>query len=71
MKAIEQYFPMVLFIILYKVVQTKRGTFEFVDELFNCAHLHENYFPFVLVRENRGSVNRLTVVLYKVVLTFN
>ena len=29
MKATEQYFPVVLFIMLYKVVQT----FEFVDEI--------------------------------------
>ena len=30
MKATEQYFPVVLFIMLYKVVQT----FEFVHEIF-------------------------------------
>jgi len=32
MKATEQYFPMVLFIILYKVVLT----FESVDEILKC-----------------------------------
>ena len=32
MKATEQYFPVVLFIILYKVVLT----FESVDEILNC-----------------------------------
>ena len=32
-KAIEQYFSVVLFIILYKVVPT----FEFVDEILKCG----------------------------------
>ena len=35
MKAIEQYFPVVLFVILYKVVLT----FESVDEIQNCNPL--------------------------------
>ena len=34
MKATEQYFPVVLFIMLYKVVLT----FESVDEILNCDH---------------------------------
>ena len=34
MKATEQYFPVVLFIMLYKVVLT----FEFVDEILWCDH---------------------------------
>ena len=34
MKATEQYFPVVLFIMLYKVVLT----FEFVDEILKCDH---------------------------------
>ena len=34
MKAIEQYFPVVLFIMLYKVVQT----FESVDGILKCNH---------------------------------
>ena len=34
MKAIEQYFPVVLFITLYKVVLT----FEPVDEIRKCDH---------------------------------
>ena len=38
MKAIEQYFPLVLFVMLYKVVQT----FESVDEILNCEHSNEN-----------------------------
>ena len=37
MKAIEQYFPVVLFVMLYKVVLT----FEFVDEIPGCDHLNE------------------------------
>ena len=35
MKATEQYFPVVLFIMLYKVVLT----FESVDEILKCYHL--------------------------------
>ena len=38
MKAIEQYFPVVLFIMLYKVVLT----FESVDEILKCDHLNKN-----------------------------
>ena len=37
MKAIEQYFPVVLFIMLYKVVLA----FESVDEILKCDHLRE------------------------------
>ena len=33
-KASEQYFPVVLFILLHKVVQT----FESVDEILKCDH---------------------------------
>ena len=43
MKVIQQYFPVVLFIMLYKVVLT----FEFVDETLKCDHSNE-YFPVVL-----------------------
>ena len=39
MKATEQYFPVVLFIILYKVILT----FEFVDENLSCGHLNASY----------------------------
>ena len=39
MKAIEQYFPVVLFIILYKVVLS----FESVDEVLWCDHSKESY----------------------------
>ena len=54
MKATDQYFPVVLFIILYKVVLT----FESVDEILKCNHSNESYFPMVLF-----------IMLYKVVLT--
>ena len=39
MKAIEQYFTVVLFIILYKVVLT----FESVDEILKCDHSNKSY----------------------------
>ena len=40
MKAAVQYFPVVLFIILYKVVLT----FESVDEILKCDHSIESYW---------------------------
>ena len=39
MKAIEHYFPVVLFIMLYRVVLT----FESVDEILKCDHSNESY----------------------------
>ena len=39
MKATEQYFPVVLFIVLYKLVLT----LEFVDEILKCDNLNESY----------------------------
>ena len=39
MKATELYFPLVLFIMLYKVVLT----FESVDEILKCGHSNESY----------------------------
>ena len=39
MKATEQYFPVVLFIMLYKVVLT----FESVDEILKRDHSNESY----------------------------
>ena len=39
MKATKQYFPVVLFIMLYKVVLS----FEFVDEILKCDHSNESY----------------------------
>ena len=38
-KATEQYFPVVLFITLYKVALT----FESVDEIIKCDHSSESY----------------------------
>ena len=40
MKATRQYFPVVLFIMLYKVVLA----FESVDEILTCHHSNQ-YFP--------------------------
>ena len=39
MEATGQYFPVVLFIMLYKVVLT----FEAVDEILKCNHSNESY----------------------------
>ena len=39
MKATVQYFPVVLFIMLYKVV----ATFESVDETIKCDYSNESY----------------------------
>ena len=40
MKATEQYFPAVLFIMLYKVILT----FKFLDGILNCDHSNESYW---------------------------
>ena len=39
MKATEQYFPVMLFIMLYKVVLS----FESVGEILKCDHSNESY----------------------------
>ena len=39
MKATEQCFPVVLFVMLYKVVLA----FESVDEILKCDHSNESY----------------------------
>ena len=39
MKATEQYFPVVLFVMLYKVVLSV----ESVDEILTCDHSNESY----------------------------
>ena len=39
MKTIEQFFSVVLFIMLYHVVVT----YDFVYETLNCDHLNESY----------------------------
>ena len=46
MKATEQYSPVVLFIMLYKVVLT----FESVDEILECNHSNESYWAIVSFR---------------------
>ena len=51
----EQYYPVVLFITLYKVVLT----FESVDEILTCDHSNESDIPAVLF-----------IMLYKMFLTF-
>ena len=40
MMATEQYFPVVLFIMLHKVVLT----FEYVGEILKCNHSNESYW---------------------------
>ena len=40
MKAAEQYFPVILFTILNKVVLT----FESMDEILNCDHSNERFW---------------------------
>ena len=58
MKATEQYFPVVLFVMLYKVVLT----FDTVGEILKCDHSNETteqYFHVVLF-----------IILYNVYLTF-
>ena len=39
MEAIEQYFPVVVFIMLYRVVLT----FQSVDEILKCDYSNESY----------------------------
>jgi len=58
LKANEQYFPVVLFIMLYKLTIT----FESVDEILRVTtqmKASEQYFPVVLF-----------IMLYKLILTF-
>ena len=40
MKATEQFFPVVLFLMLYKVVLN----FQFVDEALKCNHANESHW---------------------------
>jgi len=58
MKATEQYFPVMLFIMLYKVVLT----FESVDEILKCDYSNESYWAVLTVVQ--------FIMLYKLVLTF-
>lgn len=48
MKGTEQYFPVALFIMLYKVVLT----FEFVAEILKCDHLNKSHWVVL----SRGTV---------------
>ena len=59
LKAIEQYFHVMLFILLYKVVLT----FKSVDETLVCDHSIESYLAVL----SRATV---FIMLYEVVLTF-
>ena len=62
MKATEKYFPVVLFIMLYKVVLT----FESVDEILWCHHSNETFlavlshgiicFSVLYNRDNFGTI---------------
>ena len=53
MRATQQYLPLVLFIMPYKVVLT----FEFVDDSWSQVRATEQYFPVILF-----------IMLYKVIL---
>ena len=44
-KATEQYFPVVLFIMVYKVVLT----FKSVDEILKSGHSNESYWQYFAV----------------------
>ena len=46
MKATEKYFPVVLFIMLYKVVLS----FESMDEILCCEHSNESFCAVVFFR---------------------
>jgi len=56
MKASEQYFPRILFIMLYKVVIT----FKSVVEIHKCDNSNERYWAAL----------KLFIMLYKVALIF-
>ena len=61
MKATEQYFPVVLFIMLYTVVLT----FDSVDEILKCDHSNERYWRV----PSCGDFYQF-IMLYEVVLSF-
>ena len=63
MKATEQYIPVVLFIMLYRVILT----FESVDEIVKCDHLNESHWAllscgtvYYVVQTNRTDLIELT-----------
>ena len=53
MKATEQFFPVVLFIMLYKVVLT----FESVNEILKCDHSNESFLAVLSYRVQFVSEN--------------
>ena len=57
MKVTEQYFPVVLYITLYKVVLTFESVVEILESLNIQLKVNEQYFPVVLL-----------IMLYKVLL---
>ena len=64
MKATEQYFPVVLFIMLCKVVLT----FESVDEILQCDHSNEIYGAELSFSTFYYAVNYLTFLLCYIML---
>ena len=58
MKAIEQYFHMVLFIMLYRVVLT----FKCVDETLVCDHPNESFMWYYAVQGGFSKVVDETLV---------
>ena len=56
LKVTEQYFPVVLYITLYKVVLTFESVVEILESLNIQLKVNEHYFPVVLL-----------IMLYKVV----
>ena len=57
MKATEQYFPVVLFIMLYKVVLT----FESMDEILKCDHSNESYWAVLSCGTAQGGSKVITI----------
>ena len=58
MKAAKQYFPVVLFIVLYKVILT----FESVDEILKCGHSNEfKAMLCQLVLDHSNKINSETI----------
>jgi len=66
MKAIEQFFYVVLFIMLYKVVLTSK----FVDETSVCDHANESYWAVLLCSTDNYSVDALVPLLKALDETF-
>ena len=61
MKASEQYFPVVLFIIFYKVILT----FKSVDEIPKCDHSNEMYLAILSLRFCKGTINLFALISRK------